>query len=232
MFRLAVKARKLPVGGVADFEMLDESENVREGFVEPGAFQAICSHLPVHLQDAARFGYLTGWRKSAVASLEWSDVDLRDGTILLRASNAKNKRALRLPLEGNLRAILDRRARDRRLDSRLVFHRDGKPLGDYRSAWKTACKRAGLIGTLVHDLRRSAARNAIRAGVPEAVVMAFGGWRTRSMLTRYNVTSERDLADALERTTEYVTELAAEGSKIVPLREHGQNTDNRAASNE
>jgi len=26
-----------------------------------------------------------------------------------------------------------------------------------------------------------------------------GGWRTRSVLARYNVTSERDLADALDR---------------------------------
>ena len=43
-------------------------------------------------------------------------------------------------------------------------------------AWRTACKAAGLAGRVPHDLRRSAARNAIRAGVPERVVMDLGGW--------------------------------------------------------
>lgn len=60
------------------------------------------------------------------------------------------------------------------------------------------------------DLRRSAARNAIRSGVPEQVVMDLGGWRTRSVLARYNVTSRRDLADAMERMTQYVATRAAE----------------------
>jgi hypothetical protein len=61
--------------------------------------------------------------------------------------------------------------------------------------------RVGVADLSVHDLLRSAARNAIRSGVPEQVVMDLGGWRTRSILARYNVTSERDLADALERVS-------------------------------
>ena len=68
-----------------------------------------------------------------------------------------------------------------------------------------------------HDLRRSAARNAIRSGVPEQVAMELGGWRTRSVFARYNVTSESDLADAVERVSRYVTERAAEQPKVRPL---------------
>ena len=40
--------------------------------------------------------------------------------------------------------------------------------------------------------------------------MQLGGWKTRSVFDRYNVTSERDLADALERASRYVNERAAE----------------------
>jgi hypothetical protein len=68
------------------------------------------------------------------------------------------------------------------------------------------------------DLRRSAARNAIRSGVPEQVVMDLGGWRPRSVLARYNATSERDLTDAFERVTRYVAERSAETPKVEPLR--------------
>jgi hypothetical protein len=67
-------------------------------------------------------------------------------------------------------------------------------------------------------MRRSAARNAIRSGVPEQVVMDLGGRKTRSVFSRYNVTSERDLADALERVSRHNRERAAEAPKVQPLR--------------
>ncbi len=81
----------------------------------------------------------------------------------------------------------------------------------------TACTAAGFSGIVPHDLRRSAARNAVRSGVPEQVAMELGGWRTRSVFARYNVTSESDLADAVERVSRYVTERAAERPKVEPL---------------
>src|SRR5262249_25642508 len=87
----------------------------------------------------------------------------------------------------------------------------------FRKAWRRAAKAAGIHGLLFHDLRRSAARNLIRSGVPEQVVMDLGGWRARSVLARYNVTSARDLADALERVTRYVAERSAETPKVEPL---------------
>jgi len=66
-----------------------------------------------------------------------------------------------------------------------------------RSAWKRATKHAGLVGRLVHDLRRSAARDFRRAGVSEGVIMALCGWETRSMFDRYNIVDETDLAQAV-----------------------------------
>ena len=44
--------------------------------------------------------------------------------------------------------------------------------------------------------------------------MELGGWRTRSVFARYNVTSESDLADAVERVSRYVTERAAERPEL------------------
>jgi hypothetical protein len=47
------------------------------------------------------------------------------------------------------------------------------------------------------DLTR-AARNLIRAGVPQHVVMQLCGWKTDAMFRRYAIVDERDLRSAVE----------------------------------
>ena len=75
--------------------------------------------------------------------------------------------------------------------------------------------------------------------------MRIGGWKTPSMFRRYNVIDERDLAEAGERLTAFLTLAESGPSTIVPLAtartirlrqrtapetsrgENGQNADNR-----
>ena len=60
-------------------------------------------------------------------------------------------------------------------------------------------KKKKCVGTIVHDLRRCAARNLSRTGVPEAVAMEITGHKTRSMYRRYRIVDEKDLREATAR---------------------------------
>jgi integrase len=97
-----------------------------------------------------------------------------------------------------------------------VFHVDGHPMGDWRKTWQAACRAAGVPTLVLHDCRRTAVRNLVRAGVPDKVAMAFTGHRTRSVFDRYNIVSERDIHDAAAKLAAYVAALDTY-APVVPL---------------
>jgi len=220
-YNLAIERKHL--SGAPHIRHLSEQGNARQGFFSDAEFSALVDNLPDYLQDFARFGYLTGWRKGEIASLRWEDVD--GDSIRLRAEHSKNGEARTVILDGQLADLIERRkaARQVKTDAGvmrladLVFHHNGQTIGDFRVAWRTACKLAGVQGKLFHDLRRTAVRNMVRAGVPERVAMTISGHKTRSIFDRYNIVSERDLREAMQRTQSYLITAAREEARRQPV---------------
>jgi integrase len=208
-YRLAIEQGRLSGGPV--IKLLAE-HNARQGFVEPGTFEAIVKRLPVPLDDLARFAYLTGWRKGEITTLEWADVDRANRLITLRREHSKNEEPRVLKLTGDLWDLIERRwtAREyqttdgRTALSPYLFHRRGQPIVDFRDAWGEACKKAGVPSLLFHDLRRSAVRNMERAGVSQAVAMKITGHKTPSVYRRYRIVNEDDIERALAQTQEAI----------------------------
>ena len=85
-----------------------------------------------------------------------------------------------------------------------VFSRDGVPVRVWRTALRDACRKAKVPHRLLHDCRRTAARNLIRAGVPERIAMLLTGHKTRAVFDRYNIVNEQELLTAGERLAAYV----------------------------
>lgn len=219
-FRLAVNDKRLNRSSVPTFELLPE-DNVREGFVEKGDFEAILSHLQdVDVQDVVAWAFWSGMRKGEISKLPWSSFDKETWMLTLPGKITKNKKPRKLALVGIYREIIKRRLNARVIGCDLIFHRNGKQIGSFRKAWVNACKKAGVADLLFHDLRRSAIRNMVRAGVERTVARTISGHRTEAVFTRYNITDEEDLKDAALKTEAYVSTLPSK-SKITPLGQVG-----------
>jgi integrase len=245
-YRIATRARRL--SDAPEIELLPE-DNVREGFVEPATFERLVIALPAQYQDFSRFGYLTAWRKREIQTLAWSVIvweNERAVRLVLRGRYSKNKTPRPIGISRELADLLARRwaAREyQRPDgttavSPFVFHRDGRPIGDFRKAWASACIEVGLYRThdddgqpielddegkpmpvptlIFHDLRRSALRNMEKAGVSQSVQMKLSGHKTASVYRRYLIVDEDDTRKALEAAEGYV-KTQVRTSNVVPL---------------
>jgi integrase len=219
-FRLAVRQKR--IAAAPSIDLLAEN-NVRQGFIEPGDLEKVVSALPYHLREFTRFAYITGWRVGEIRGLEWSKVNRESKTIFLGRS--KNGEPRILPLVGELDKIIDRRWQARTIATRegstrlsgYVFHcGDGRPIGDFRKAWGSACTKAAMTGLLFHDLRRSAVRNLDRNGVSQVIGMMISGHKTASVYKRYRIVPENDIREALAKVQEAI-ERERKNTRVVSV---------------
>jgi integrase len=235
---LAVRAELLPHRPA--FPVIKVS-NARQGFFEEPEFRTVLAHLSGEVGAVAEFMYLTGWRKGEVLSLQWRQVDFTAGVVRLEPGTTKNDEGRTFPFKAfpALEALLKARKtqteaveQDQGAIVPWVFHRDGKPVRDFRGVWDSACIKAGLakhikdaegqvvkvtVTRIPHDFRRTAVRNLERAGVPRSVAMKLTGHKTEAVYRRYAIVSEADLSEGVGKLAKLHETMPAKPSKVTPF---------------
>ncbi len=205
MLKLGVIAGRLQVRPPLPPLKLD---NVRKGFFTDEEVRRVLNHLPDWHAPAIEFAWRTGWRSGEVKGLSWAQVDFAAGTVRLEPGTTKNREGRTFPfatfppLSDLLHRQWERTQAWQHEHGQIVpwvFWKEGRQLGDHRDIWIGACRKAGLPGRLVHDLRRSAVRNLERAGVPRSSAMKLTGHLTESVYRRYAIVSEADLGEAVRK---------------------------------
>jgi integrase len=207
-FRLAQSAGK--VAFRPEISMLPE-DNRREDFFEAAEYQAVLDNLPEYLRPVIQTAYITGWRiNSEILTLQNRHVDLDSECLRFESGRALDEKGRSFPLTTELRALLVRQLeKTAELEPRTgriiswLFHRDGKPIRDFRKAWKVACQRAGVVGKVPDDFRRTAVRNLERAGVSRSAAMMMVGHRSESIYRGITHTDEVVLVESAAKLASF-----------------------------
>lgn len=199
MYHLGMKATPAKVLRVPAFPHLSEN-NVRKGFLEDGQYRKIIAYCPeLWFRSIVECGRTYGWRISELRNMQVNQIDLAQRVIRLEPGTTKNGEGREVVMTDSVFTLLTACVSGKAPEDYVFTRPDGKRVRDFRRRWAKACEAAGMPGLLFHDLRRTAARNLRRAGVPETVIMKIGGWRTRSVFERYAIVSRTDIADAMLR---------------------------------
>lgn len=146
-------------------------------------WQRLDRQLPPHLQAMARFAVSTGLRKSNVVNLKWRDVDLSRKLAWVHPDEAKAGKAISVPLSD---MAMDAIKSQSGKHQTYVFSYAGKKIGEIKTGWHSALKRAGIENFKWHDLRHTWASWHVQNGTPLAVLKELGGWSDMSMVMRYS----------------------------------------------
>ena len=211
-FNLAVKENKIKI--TPYFPMPEDSEAAGQ-ILAPEAFTKVLAVLPENLRPFYTFLYFTGCRLGAAQEIRWPMVSVDATKIEIPAHLMKARNPLTVVLAGpGLEPVAKL--------LKKMFRKNGDRVFDttnYRAEWYKACVKVGLatwetkpkkyLGPRIHDLRVSAAVNLSDAGVGEDIIMKIGGWKTKSMFSRYNVMNAERTQKAMEQVGKHIAERIA-----------------------
>jgi integrase len=221
-FSLAVHAGR--VARKPHISMLQEA-NARSGFFERAEVEALIAQLPSYLRPVIQTAAITGWRvASEILTRQRHHLDLDGEWLSLDPGETKNGEGRTFPLTPELHEVLSVQAqRTRAIELELecvipwlFHHEDGSPILSFHTAWRAACRRAGLVGRIPHDFRRTAVRNLERSGVPRSTAMKMVGHKTEAIYRRYAIVDAAMLKEGATKLSAF-RQNEQHTRKVIPL---------------
>jgi integrase len=164
---------------------------------------------------AIRLLIFSGMRLREVLHLRWSSVDLERGVVTLERSKT-GRRAVIL----NAPALEILAALPRIGDYVIAGDDPARPRSDLHRPWALLCRRAGLEGLRLHDLRHSFASVGAGAGMGLPVIGKLLGHASPTTTSRYahlDADPVRKAANAIGATIAAAMD-GKSGGNVVPLK--------------
>jgi len=200
-------------------------EDKRERFLSTAELAALSAALKDHSDqrsaDAIRLLLLTGARRGEVLGATWEMFDFDSGVWVKPSAHTKQCRMHRVPLSAPALQLLMSIRRRQGDGERFVFPGDvaGRPLTDVKKSWAAVCKKAGIEGARLHDLRHTFASILVSGGGSLPLIGAMLGHTQVATTARYAHLADDPLRAAAERVgAVYEAAAAAKPpAQVVPL---------------
>ncbi|MGI8787382.1 MAG: tyrosine-type recombinase/integrase [Pyrinomonadaceae bacterium] len=118
-------------------------------------------------------GLTTGWRKGQILSVKKQDLDCANQAVTIIKSKRNPARKIIVP--DFIWRIFQCLADEAKSEWLFYNEKTGKRLGDSKTAWRTALRRAGIEGLHFHDIRHTFATELFDLGGREFTVQTALG---------------------------------------------------------
>jgi integrase len=154
--------------GVTVVKLEGRAEKPRRRRLLPGEEAALIQAASPHLQALIVAGLETGCRVGELLTIQFRDLAYGPGPkrgtlvprrILLPAEKTKTYEAREIPITSRLAAVIEMRrtgpdGKDHSPDACVFGNEVGEEIASIKTAWRAACRRAGISNLHFHDLRR------------------------------------------------------------------------------
>jgi integrase len=166
-------------------------------FEEAERLLVACSE---HLRPLVMFLLGTGARLSEALYLDWHELDLFNAHVTFL--DTKNGEPRGVPLHARLvnelRLLRHRTGRVFRTNAGHAYAEKESGGGQIKTAFKGACRRAGITDFSPHDCRHTWATWHYAANRDLVALMKLGGWKSERMVLRYAHVNVSQLAPSID----------------------------------
>ena len=192
--------------GVTVVKLDSSVETPRHRRLEPGDENRLLRHAGDHLRALIVALLFTGCRVGELLNLTWTqirrDEDGKPRWLMLPATNTKTYRLRPIPIGARLSSELDMRQHGPDgtafgPDAFVFGNRVGEKINSVKTAWAGTCRRAGISGLQIRDLRREFASRLRESGASDHDVRDFLGHANITTTSRYLASTPLRLEQAL-----------------------------------
>jgi len=183
MFNLAVEWGYLQEHQKPKFKLFSEKDNRKERILTRDEERQLFRASAPHLKPILTLALHTGMRLGEILGLTWAQVDFRKG--LIRVERTKSGLSRLIPINTSLYGVLE--AIRGQSSGAFLFRnaKTEKPLTSVKTAFKAACRRAGIAGLRFHDLRHTFASRLVERGADLITVKELLGHSSVKITERY-----------------------------------------------
>lgn len=218
--RLGTAIREAETDGI-EWEIDEERAANPKGKHIPKNPESRRVKIGAHAAGALRLLLMTGARLREILHLEWRHVDFERGLLFLPDSKTGKKTII---LNAPALAVLNGLPRVGKfvVAGSSAGTEDEKPRADLKRPWDLVCRRAGLEGVRIHDLRHTHASFGAAAGLGLPVIGKLLGHTQASTTARYAHLDADPLRRAADRIGQDLANAMGEArvepsAEVIPI---------------